>query len=217
MNKKFAAIHEEIDKSLNIKYDIKQEYFGPWWANEKYQSIPDNTNPNIALPIAPDEQAFDDWQEYASATYNDYLTDDEIDKLAQEASLEKPISEVKMKQPSWTAKWEYNYISPKNPVSPLEEYKHQIEAQKKLDLLKGKIKTVPIYDQGADLTVEAKPPGKRAASTARRRYKKDDRVITPNGNGSVWSVDKDGTVCVELDNDPNILHEFEKKEIKKIK
>ncbi len=48
-------------------------------------------------------------------------------------------------------------------------------------------------------------------------YKKDDRVQTPEGPGSVWSVDRDGTVCVELDKDSNILYEFEKKEIKKIK
>jgi len=48
-------------------------------------------------------------------------------------------------------------------------------------------------------------------------YKKNDRVNTPSGQGSIWSVDKDGTVCVELDNDPSVLHEFEKKEIKKIR
>lgn len=48
-------------------------------------------------------------------------------------------------------------------------------------------------------------------------YKKNDRVQTPEGPGNIWSVDRDGIVCVELDKDPTILHEFEKKELKKIK
>lgn len=48
-------------------------------------------------------------------------------------------------------------------------------------------------------------------------YKKEDRVQTPEGPGNVWSVDRDGTVCVELDKDPSVLYEFEKKELKKIK
>lgn len=48
-------------------------------------------------------------------------------------------------------------------------------------------------------------------------YRKNDRVQTPIGPGSVWSIDRDGTICVEVDSDSSILHEFEKKELKKIK
>lgn len=69
-------------------------------------------------------------------------------------------------------------------------------------------------------TIEARKAAKEEAKPKKPRYpayKKNDRVNTPNGAGNVWSVDKDGTVCVELDSDPSILHEFEKKELKKIK
>lgn len=60
--------------------------------------------------------------------------------------------------------------------------------------------------------------GETAKRTRQPSYKKDDRVETPNGPGNIWSVDRDGgLVCVELDSDPSILHEFEKFEIKKIK
>lgn len=65
-----------------------------------------------------------------------------------------------------------------------------------------------------DYTETTEPKAKRPRYPS---YKKNDRVTTPNGLGSVWSVEKDGTVCVELDSNPSILHEFEKKEIKKSK
>lgn len=67
---------------------------------------------------------------------------------------------------------------------------------------------------GFSIEAKAAPKPKKPRYPA---YKKDDRVNTPEGPGNVWSVDRDGTVCVELDSDPSILHEFEKKELKKIK
>lgn len=66
----------------------------------------------------------------------------------------------------------------------------------------------------ASVGIIGEPKPKRTRTPS---IKKDDRVSTPNGPGKVWIVERDGTVCVELDNDNDCLHEFEKKEIKKIK
>jgi hypothetical protein len=65
--------------------------------------------------------------------------------------------------------------------------------------------------------ISARSTGIKSKRVRHPSYKKDDRVQTPNGLGSIWSVEKDGTICVELDGDSNVLHEFEKKELKKIK
>lgn len=70
---------------------------------------------------------------------------------------------------------------------------------------------------GYSIEAKAAPKPEKVKRVRYPAYKKNDRVNTPNGPGNVWSVDRDGTVCVELDSDPTILHEFEKKELKKIK
>lgn len=76
------------------------------------------------------------------------------------------------------------------------------------------------YDDFGPRHIEAKRATGETTRSKRTRtpsLKKSDRVNTPNGPGSVWIIEKDGTVCVELDSDSSCLHEFEKKEIKKIK
>jgi len=80
-----------------------------------------------------------------------------------------------------------------------------------------KLGYVKAPDSIVEVLAKAAPKESRTKRPRYPAYKKDDRVTTPNGAGNVWGVDRDGTVCVELDNDPSILHEFEKKELKKIK
>lgn len=40
-----------------------------------------------------------------------------------------------------------------------------------------------------------------------------DKVMTPNGKGRVRVIDEDDTICVELDPESNILHEFNRNEV----
>lgn len=60
---------------------------------------------------------------------------------------------------------------------------------------------------------------KEKTRRVRSPFKKGDRITTPKGVGTVWCVDMDGTICVQLsnDDDSDILYEFDKKEVKKIK
>ncbi len=43
-----------------------------------------------------------------------------------------------------------------------------------------------------------------------------DKVSTAEGEGEVWFIDEDDTICVELDKDAGVCYEFDRNEITKI-
>lgn len=48
-------------------------------------------------------------------------------------------------------------------------------------------------------------------------FKKNDKVSTPNGPGTIFSIDDLHDICVELDSDKTVYYEFMVTELKKIK
>lgn len=131
--------------------------------------------------------------------------DEDRKKLLDEIK-NAPVKTYSMGTVSWngavyTGKWPGAYVQPQNSWDINIEYTELKDELPKESVL-----------PAISVAKEEKPKRVRYPS-----YKKNDRVQTPNGPGNVWSVDRDGTVCVELDKDSCILHEFEKKELKKIK
>jgi hypothetical protein len=48
------------------------------------------------------------------------------------------------------------------------------------------------------------------------KLRKGIKVKTPKGNGKVWCVDRDGLICVALDGEDDVLHEFESNEVERV-
>ena len=168
----------------------------------------------VIMPVAKDEDyeltSWSEWNKYAEESYSDEALgklDKALDDAMPEATAQRAddLRRLGVFADDYYAKPAIHYTKPRHA-----------DTGKKIDWEEEaeKVRKELISIGG----VEVKPePEKKPRKPRYPRYKKDDRVNTPNGPGNVWLVDSDGTVCVELDNDPSILHEFERKELKKIK
>jgi hypothetical protein len=156
--------------------------------NKLLESVRDELK-SIKDIAEPDLTKWSDWNQYVEEQQT------EVDKIVDSFSLDTGVTK---KYVDDTMNYSYEFSEPKYQGAWTTRVDEYIKAEHPL---------------------EAKPAPKqeKVKRTRSPSIKKDDRVNTPKGPGNVWGIDRDGTVCVELDNDPGLLHEFEKKELKKVK